>query len=113
MGLVLLEFVGLFVAVVYMTYVVMIVLPFLRRKRTVPGNHHHFQWHLFVPARDEESAIEMTMPRCRADFPTAHLWIIDDASTDRTAAIAAEPEAGDPHGPPGRRGTPRLAPAKT
>jgi cellulose synthase/poly-beta-1,6-N-acetylglucosamine synthase-like glycosyltransferase len=106
MGLVLLEFVGLFVAVVYMTYVVMIVLPFLRRKRTVPGNHNYFQWHLFVPARDEDSVIEMTMARCRADFPTAHVWIIDDASTDRTAAIVAETEAGDPHVHLVRRVTP-------
>jgi len=95
-GLVLLEFVGLFVAVVYMSYVVMIVLPFLRRKRTVPGNHREFEWHLFIPARDEEAVIEMTMARCRADFPTAHVWIIDDASDDRTAEIVAETEAGDP-----------------
>lgn len=97
MGLVLLEFVALFVTVLFLSYVVMIVVPFLGRKPTERGNRHDFEWHLFIPARDEEAVIEMTMARCRADFPTAHVWIIDDASTDRTADIVVETEAGDPH----------------
>jgi len=36
-GVTLLEFVALFVTVMFLSYVVMILLPFLRRPRTAPG----------------------------------------------------------------------------
>ncbi|MFN2560514.1 MAG: glycosyltransferase family 2 protein [Jatrophihabitans sp.] len=87
MGVVLLEFVALFVTVLFLSYVAMILVPFLRRPRTVPGDSSEFEWHFFIPARDEEAVIETTLNRCRADFPEAHVWVIDDASTDRTAEI--------------------------
>src|SRR3954471_6485188 len=87
MGVTLLEFVALFVTVLFLSYVAMILVPFLRRPRTVPGDSTEFEWHFFIPARDEEAVIETTLNRCRADFPEAHVWVIDDASTDRTAEI--------------------------
>lgn len=87
MGLTLLEFVALFVTVMFLSYVVMILLPFLRRRRTEPGDPTEFKWHFFIPARDEDVVIETTLRRCQRDFPTAHLWVIDDASEDRTAEL--------------------------
>jgi len=74
-GVTLLEFVALFVTVMFLSYVVMILLPFLRRPRTAPGNPGEFEWHFFIPARDEEAVIETTIARCQHDFPTAHLWV--------------------------------------
>ncbi|PZS13536.1 MAG: multidrug transporter [Pseudonocardiales bacterium] len=97
MGLTLLEFVALFVTVMFLSYVVMILLPFLRRPRTEPGDSAEFEWHFLIPARDEEAVIATTMGRCRADFPRAHLWVVDDASTDRTAALVAAAAESDSH----------------
>lgn len=90
MGISLLEFLALFVTVMFLSYVIMILMPFLRRARTVPGRASHFQWHFFIPARDEESVIGTTLERCEADFPEAHLWVIDDASEDGTAGIVLD-----------------------
>ncbi|MEP7177788.1 MAG: glycosyltransferase [Pseudonocardiales bacterium] len=96
MGLTLLQFIALFVTVMFLSYVVMILLPFLRRPRTEPGNSADFDWHFFIPARDEESVIATTLGRCQRDFPAAHLWVIDDASEDRTAEIVLAMGADDP-----------------
>jgi cellulose synthase/poly-beta-1,6-N-acetylglucosamine synthase-like glycosyltransferase len=96
-GVVLLEFVALFVTVLFLSYVAMILIPFLRRKPTIRGNPRDFAWHLFIPARDEEAVIGATMARCRADFPDAHVWVVDDASEDRTAAIVAAVSEIDPY----------------
>ncbi len=97
MGVTLLEFVALFVTVMFLSYVVMILLPFLRRARTEPGNSADFDWHFFIPARDEEAVIETTLACCQRDFPAAHLWVIDDASEDRTAELVHAVAARDPH----------------
>ncbi|MCW2647858.1 MAG: 1,2-diacylglycerol 3-beta-glucosyltransferase [Pseudonocardiales bacterium] len=97
MGLTLLEFVALFVTVMFLSYVVMILLPFLRRPRTAPGNPAEFDWHFFIPARDEQAVIATTISRCQRDFPSAHLWVIDDASEDRTAEIVQAAADNDPH----------------
>ena len=97
MGLSLLEFVALFVTVMFLSYVALILVPFLRRPRTVPGRASEFQWHLFIPARDEAAVIGHTLTRCAADFPTAHIWVIDDASEDDTAQIVSAAAARDPH----------------
>ncbi len=65
MGIVLLQFVGLFVTVVFLAYVAMILFPFIRHPRTEPGHADDFEWHFFIPARDEEAVIEQTLTRCR------------------------------------------------
>ena len=43
-----------------------------------------------VPARNEAGAIGGVLDELRAFDPTLHVVVVDDASTDRTAAIAAE-----------------------
>lgn len=97
MGVLLLEFVALFVTVVFLAYVAMIVLPFLRRPDTVPGNPDEFEWHFLIPARDESTVIGDTIATCRRDFPAAHVWVVDDASEDDTAYIVLDYAAWDAH----------------
>ncbi|HJQ44155.1 MAG TPA: glycosyltransferase [Jatrophihabitantaceae bacterium] len=87
MGVTLLEFVALFVTVIFLSYVAMIVLPFMRRSPTLPGDSTDFEWHFFIPARDEQAVISATVRRCLDQFPLAHVWVVDDASEDATAAI--------------------------
>jgi 1,2-diacylglycerol 3-beta-glucosyltransferase len=97
MGLTLLEFVALFVTVMFLSYVVMILLPFLRRPRTEPGNSADFEWHFLIPALNEEAVIATTLARCQRDFPDADIWVIDDASADRTAELVLAAAELDPH----------------
>ena len=97
MGVTLLEFVALFVTVVFLSYVAMIVIPFVRRGHTIPGDPSDFEWHFFIPARDEAAVIASTLQRCQEDFPTAHMWVIDDASEDATAAIVERMADNDSH----------------
>lgn len=97
MGVVLLEFVALFVTVVFLAYVAMIVIPFLRRPRTEPGHSDDFEWHFLIPARDEAAVISDTIAVCRRDFPAAHIWVIDDASEDETAYLVLDFAARDAH----------------
>lgn len=75
--------------VVFLTYVVAILVPFVRRRPLAPGDADDFEWHAFVPCLNEELVIERTLRRFLHDFPTAHVWIIDDDSDDATAGIAA------------------------
>ncbi|WP_405982740.1 glycosyltransferase [Streptomyces sp. NBC_00158] len=57
------------------------------RPETGPGDPAAFDWHFFVPCRDEEAVVAATVARLRADFPYARVWVVDDASDDRTGAI--------------------------
>ncbi|MCB5169225.1 glycosyltransferase [Streptomyces bambusae] len=62
-----------------------------RRREAAPhGDPAAFAWHFFVPCRDEEAVVGGTVSRLRADFPAAHVWVVDDDSDDRTGAIVAE-----------------------
>ncbi|MFI1797262.1 glycosyltransferase [Streptomyces sp. NPDC020379] len=63
---------------------------YLRRPAVEEGNAAAFDWHFFVPCRDEEAVIGTTVDRLRKDHPSAHVWVIDDDSDDRTGAIVAE-----------------------
>lgn len=87
MGLLLLEFLGLFATVVFLTYVGLILVPFVRRRPTMPGDATQFEWHMFIPARDEQAVIGETIMRTRRGFPDAHVWVIDDDSDDDTVAV--------------------------
>ena len=82
----LLQGLSLFSVVVFTGYVATIVMPYLRRRPDVPGDSTAYQWHIFVPARDEEAVIELTIRRL-LEFPAAHVWVIDDDSEDSTARI--------------------------
>ncbi|MFE6778940.1 glycosyltransferase [Streptomyces sp. NPDC057702] len=62
---------------------------YLRRPALVPGDPRDFDWHFFVPCRDEETVVGTTVARLRGQFRDAHVWVIDDDSDDRTAEIVA------------------------
>ena len=83
--------------VMFIAYVCFILIPFLRYPKTVPGNPADFTFHFFIPCRDEEAVIAVTIERARKDFPSAHVWVIDDDSDDETAAIALRYAAHDAH----------------
>ncbi|NEC04157.1 glycosyltransferase family 2 protein [Streptomyces sp. SID7909] len=68
---------------------------YARRRPSRTGDPDAFGWHFFVPCRDEEAVIETTVNRLRADFPGGHVWVIDDASEDRTGAIVGALAARD------------------
>jgi 1,2-diacylglycerol 3-beta-glucosyltransferase len=83
--------------VMFIAYVFFILIPFLRYPKTKPGNPDDFDFHLFIPCRDEAVVIATTIERARGDFPGAHVWVIDDDSEDETSAIANEYAAADDH----------------
>lgn len=43
-----------------------------------------------LPAKNEEAGLERTLPRLKGELPDAEVIVVDDGSTDRTAAVAAE-----------------------
>jgi 1,2-diacylglycerol 3-beta-glucosyltransferase len=78
---------ALTMSVAFVTYVFVIVIPFLRRKPAPVGEPSSLEWHFFVPCRDEEAVIGGTIRYLRETFPIAHVWVIDDDSDDRTAGV--------------------------
>ncbi|MEU7480852.1 glycosyltransferase [Lentzea sp. NPDC042327] len=74
-------------SVAFVTYVFVIVVPYLRRKPAPVGEPSSLEWHFFVPCRDEEAVIGDTIRYLRGTFPIAHVWVIDDDSDDRTAGV--------------------------
>lgn len=78
---------SLFAMILFIGYVATIVVPYLRHQPDLPGDAAAFEWHIFIPARDEEVVIAATITRMLHDFPTTHVWVIDDDSEDRTAQI--------------------------
>lgn len=88
---------SLLLVVVFLCYLSTIVWAYLRRGPNVSGNVDDFDWHMFVPCRDEEAVIDQTIERLRVTFPMAHVWVIDDDSDDNTAEIVASWERRDSH----------------
>lgn len=80
----------------FLAYVLLILLPFLRREKNAAGRSSSFNWHFFVPCRDEEAVIGATLDRLRSTFPDSHVWVIDDDSDDATAEIVRERSLTDP-----------------
>jgi 1,2-diacylglycerol 3-beta-glucosyltransferase len=78
---------ALTMSVAFVTYVCLIVLPFLRYRHRPVGDPHELEWHFMVPCRDEQAVIGGTVRYLRRTFPTAHVWIIDDDSDDATADV--------------------------
>ncbi|MGX2998888.1 glycosyltransferase family 2 protein [Streptomyces sp. JNUCC 64] len=70
---------------------------YARRTPTPKGDPAAHDWHFFVPCRDEEAVIATTVTRLRSDFPTAHVWVVDDASDDLTAPIVRHLAGQDPN----------------
>ncbi|HEY3259100.1 MAG TPA: glycosyltransferase family 2 protein [Pseudonocardiaceae bacterium] len=76
---------ALTMSVAFVTYVCLIVVPYLRHRRAPAGDASHFEWHFMVPCRDEEAVVGGTVRYLRSTFPSAHVWVIDDDSEDWTA----------------------------
>ncbi|WP_081829849.1 glycosyltransferase [Paraoerskovia marina] len=81
--------VGFVLLVMFLAYVTLILVPFLGRRRARRGLAHLFEWHMFVPCLDEELVIDETLTRFTRDFPSVHVWVIDDASDDATPQIVS------------------------
>jgi glycosyltransferase involved in cell wall biosynthesis len=45
---------------------------------------------VILPAKNESQGLQRTLPILRAHFPEAEVIVVDDGSTDATAAVAAE-----------------------
>lgn len=78
---------ALTMSVAFLTYVCLIVVPYLRHQRAAPGDASAFDWHFLVPCRDEETVIGDTVRYLLDSFAPARVWVIDDASDDGTADV--------------------------
>ena len=73
--------------VVFLAYVTLILVAYLGDRPQPPGDAGALDWHLVLPCLDEEAVIERTVRLLARQFPLAHIWCVDDASTDRTREI--------------------------
>ncbi|GAA1519306.1 glycosyltransferase [Brevibacterium permense] len=73
-----------------LAYVSLLLIAYVRQMAVDAGDPTDFTWHFLIPCRDEESVIAETVSAARTSFPTAHIWVIDDASEDSTAAIVTD-----------------------
>jgi 1,2-diacylglycerol 3-beta-glucosyltransferase len=78
---------ALLMSVAFITYVIVLLRPFMRDKGHSMGDSRTLSWHIFVPALNEERVIGQTIDYLRANFREADVWVIDDASDDNTAAV--------------------------
>lgn len=78
---------SLILSVIFFVYIGLIVIPFLRHKPKDAGDPTRFEWHIFVPCRDEEVVIGGTIEYLLNSFPGVHIWVIDDDSDDSTATV--------------------------
>ena len=72
-----------------LSYISMLYYAYARRRPNTQGNPGGLEWHFLIPCRDEENVIAATISSARTSFPYAHVWVIDDASEDGTAAVVA------------------------
>lgn len=89
--------ISIVLSITFLAYVAFILIPYLRHKPETPGNSEDFEWHIFVPCRDEAAVISTTIERQREQFPEARLWVIDDDSDDATSAIIQSHADRDPY----------------
>lgn len=82
-------------SLLFAAWVATLVMAYLLARPTHAGAVGDFQWHFLVPARDEEAVIGSTLAYMCKTFPEAHVWVIDDASEDETAAIVEAAAAGN------------------
>ncbi|MFE6868765.1 glycosyltransferase [Kitasatospora sp. NPDC057692] len=71
----------------FLAYVAVIVRNYLRARSLPPGDPAAFDWHFFIPCRDEEAVIGATLDHLDEHFPEATVWVVDDHSTDGTAEL--------------------------
>jgi 1,2-diacylglycerol 3-beta-glucosyltransferase len=87
---------ALLMSVAFISYALIIVIPYLRYRPRRPGQARTLDWHLFVPALNEERVVGGTIDYLRATFPGAHVWVIDDDSDDATGSIVGMRAWADP-----------------
>jgi 1,2-diacylglycerol 3-beta-glucosyltransferase len=75
---------------VFISYLVTLVTMFIRRRPGPGGDSRKFGWHFLIPCRDEQAVIGGTIGYLTANFPQAHVWVIDDDSEDATGAIVRQ-----------------------
>lgn len=90
------EAISFCLVLLFLGYLASIVRAYLRRPLEQRGDLSDFEWHFFVPCRDEEAVIDQTVERLRTDFAGAHVWVVDDDSDDRTAEVVDGWAARDP-----------------
>lgn len=78
---------ALTMSVAFVTYVLLIVVPYVRYRPRPVGRAADFEWHFLVPCRDEEAVVGGTVGYLREAFAGAHVWVIDDDSDDGTAEV--------------------------
>lgn len=88
--------ISLVIVVMFLSYLTTIARAFFRRRPDQPGDAEAFEWHMFVPCRDEEVVIGATIDELRSTFRQAHVWVIDDDSDDATAAVVTGRASSDP-----------------
>jgi cellulose synthase/poly-beta-1,6-N-acetylglucosamine synthase-like glycosyltransferase len=88
--------ISLALSIMFPLYMVALVTPFITHKRGHPGQPDQYDWHFFVPCRDEEAVIGGTLDYLRTNLPSAHVWVIDDDSDDATAEIVKRRAQDDP-----------------
>ncbi|MFI1963485.1 glycosyltransferase [Streptomyces pathocidini] len=76
-----------FLGVLFLCYVLVLIRNFRGVRPEAPGDPSEFSWHFVVPCRDEEAVIDGTLEYLTRHFPRAHVWVVDDHSTDNTASI--------------------------
>ncbi|WP_244951247.1 glycosyltransferase family 2 protein [Ruania zhangjianzhongii] len=87
--------ISLAIVVMFLSYLTTIARAFFRRRPDQPGEAAAFEWHMFVPCRDEEVVIGATVDELRRSFGQAHVWVIDDDSDDATAEVVTGRATGD------------------
>ncbi|HIZ35348.1 MAG TPA: glycosyltransferase [Candidatus Ruania gallistercoris] len=88
--------ISLAIVVMFLSYLTTIARAYFRRRPDQTGDAGRFEWHMFVPCRDEEVVIGTTIDELRRTFGTAHVWVIDDDSDDATAQVVADRASTDP-----------------
>lgn len=88
---------ALTMSVAFLTYVALIVVPYLRRKPDPVGDDRTLEWHFLIPCRDEDAVIGDTVRYLRGNFPYCHMWVIDDDSDDRTVDVVQALSSRDPN----------------
>ncbi len=81
--------VSVFMVVLFLAYLATILIPYAVRRPDPAGDASGYDWHFFVPCRDERAVIGQTLTRLRETFPCGHIWVIDDDSDDGTDEVIA------------------------
>lgn len=82
---------------VFLVYVLVLLPHLLVCRVSEPGDPRDFDWHFFIPCRDEEAVVGGSLAYLRANFPSVQLWVVDDGSEDATGRIVRLLATADPH----------------